>query len=275
MNIIKPNLKWKGAFTLSNVPKLIVLHHAEASKCTIEDINRWHQERGWIGVGYHYFIRKDGSIYKGRPDNAEGAHCKGYNAKSIGICYEGSYMKETMPEIQKQAGIELNKYIIEAFKITEIKPHRSLNNTSCPGTNFPFDEIKSASLSKNKADGNNQNTSDQKIQINTSTKIVKDLQRLLNTLGIKDNSNKMLTEDGIKGPHTYEAIANIKPLKIGSTGDIVKWVQERLNAFGFNSGNVDGIFGVNTLNAVESFQNKKHLKIDGIVDRNTITELLK
>ena len=105
MNIIETNLSWNGQLTLCNIPKMIVDHHAEASSCTIQDIDRWHKERGWAGCGYHYLVRKDGSIYRGRPENAEGAHCLGYNTVSIGICFEGSYMTETMPDVQKQAGI--------------------------------------------------------------------------------------------------------------------------------------------------------------------------
>jgi len=56
----------------------------------IEAIRRWHvDERGWKDVGYHFFIRKDGSIEKGRDVRIAGAHCKGHNHDSVGICLSG------------------------------------------------------------------------------------------------------------------------------------------------------------------------------------------
>ena len=64
-------------------PNKIILHHAEASSCTVYDIHNWHIKNGWTGIGYHYFIRKDGNIYKGRPENAIGAHCINNNSSSI------------------------------------------------------------------------------------------------------------------------------------------------------------------------------------------------
>lgn len=55
-----------------------------------EDIDRWHRARGFCnGIGYHYVIRRDGSIENGRPLEMTGAHCKDHNRHSIGICYEG------------------------------------------------------------------------------------------------------------------------------------------------------------------------------------------
>lgn len=53
------------------------------------DIARWHRQRGFRDIGYHYVIRLDGTLEKGRPIEQAGAHCKGWNAASIGICYIG------------------------------------------------------------------------------------------------------------------------------------------------------------------------------------------
>lgn len=141
MNVIETNLKWNGSFTLDNIPKYIVLHHAESTKCTIQDIHSWHLANGWIGCGYHYFVRKDGSIYRGRPEKAEGAHCPGMNTQSIGICAEGSYTTETMPTVQKQAIIALCQDICSRYSIVEIGPHSKWYSTSCPGANYPLAEI--------------------------------------------------------------------------------------------------------------------------------------
>ena len=99
MNIIETNLKF-GALSMRKSTKRAILHHAEASKCTAEDIHHWHLQNGWSGAGYHFLVRKDGSIYRLRPENAVGSHAKGSNSDSIGICFEGSYMTETMPQAQ-------------------------------------------------------------------------------------------------------------------------------------------------------------------------------
>jgi hypothetical protein len=147
MEIIESNLKFKS-LSYDLVPVMIVLHHAEASNCTIEDIHQWHLENGWSGCGYHYFVRKDGSIYRGRPEGAIGSHCLGANDKAIGICAEGSYMTETMPEVQKKAIIELARDICQRKEIKQVYAHRELKETNCPGTNYPFEEIKQAIFAK-------------------------------------------------------------------------------------------------------------------------------
>lgn len=56
----------------------------------VSEVRRWHQqERGWIDVGYHYFIRRSGMIQRGRPRWAMGAHVAGHNHESLGICMAG------------------------------------------------------------------------------------------------------------------------------------------------------------------------------------------
>lgn len=145
MKINETNLTFKGV-TYGNIPKSIVLHHAEATKCSIKDIHNWHLNNGWSGCGYHFLVRKDGSIWRGRPENAIGAHTKRYNARSIGICAEGSYTTETMPEAQRQALIELGIYIKNKYNINQVYGHRDLNPTTCPGSKYPLAEIKQAIL---------------------------------------------------------------------------------------------------------------------------------
>ena len=61
----------------------------EGKDYTVEDIDRWHRERGFDCIGYHYVIYRDGSVHKGRDVAKIGAHCKGQNANSIGVCYIG------------------------------------------------------------------------------------------------------------------------------------------------------------------------------------------
>lgn len=142
MNIINANLKFNGNEGFHNVNNinLIVLHHAEAKKCSAEDIHRWHKDRGWSGAGYHYLVRKDGTVYSLRPENMIGCHAKGSNTNSLGICFEGSFMTEKMSEVQYKAGEELIAYLRSKHpKISKIKLHKEVGATNCPGTNFPID----------------------------------------------------------------------------------------------------------------------------------------
>lgn len=76
---------------MKTVRKLVV--HCSATRATadigVSDIRLWHRRQGWRDVGYHYVIRRDGTVEKGRPDNEPGAHVKGHNHDSLGICLAG------------------------------------------------------------------------------------------------------------------------------------------------------------------------------------------
>lgn len=70
----------------------IVIHCAATrGDVTREQIDEWHKANGWSGFGYHGLIRTNGDYEVGRPFSRTGAHAKGYNAKSIGICLAGGY----------------------------------------------------------------------------------------------------------------------------------------------------------------------------------------
>ena len=154
MNIIDTNLKFiSSKLGYGNVPNKIILHHAEASKCTVQDVHSWHLNNGWAGIGYHYFIRKDGSVYKGRPDGAIGSHCQGSNTGSLGICFEGNYMKETIPTAQYNAGIDLIKYLRGKYGNLTIYGHKDLLATACPGDKFPLADFKNLKENEEKATG--------------------------------------------------------------------------------------------------------------------------
>ena len=73
---------------------LIVIHCSAVrpdQTSSAKDIDNWHKDRGFNGIGYHYVIRRDGTIELGRPEWQVGAHCIPHNAHSIGVCYEGGY----------------------------------------------------------------------------------------------------------------------------------------------------------------------------------------
>lgn len=66
---------------------------------TVDDIRRWHKQRGYSDVGYHYIVYRNGQLVQGRDVNIIGAHASGHNAHSIGICYIGGMSADnTRPE---------------------------------------------------------------------------------------------------------------------------------------------------------------------------------
>jgi len=76
-------------------PTMVVVHSsATPDNCRMDygvsDIDGWHRARGWQGCGYHRVIKRSGEIQVGRPLNVMGAHTKGYNKNSLGVCYIGT-----------------------------------------------------------------------------------------------------------------------------------------------------------------------------------------
>ena len=141
MKINEVTYKWNGALTTRRSTTRIILHHAAARKCTAQQIHSWHLANGWVGIGYHFFVRKNGSVYRGRPETVVGAHAGNNNYDSIGICFEGSFDREQMNEVQRTAGAELVAYLKDKYGITKVQKHSDVNATGCPGTHFPFKEI--------------------------------------------------------------------------------------------------------------------------------------
>jgi N-acetylmuramoyl-L-alanine amidase len=63
----------------------------------VEEIREMHLDNGWRDIGYHFVIRRDGTVEVGRPVDEVGAHVKGYNRKSIGICLVGGKSTSNTP----------------------------------------------------------------------------------------------------------------------------------------------------------------------------------
>lgn len=141
LRIVETNLQFRNGLTARSRTDYIVLHHADASRCTVYDVHQWHLNNGWAGIGYAYFVDKQGTVFRGRPHNMVGAHCEGYNYCSLGICAEGNYTQEQMPPVQRQAIAVLLAELAKVYPGARIVGHRDLNATSCPGRYYPFEEI--------------------------------------------------------------------------------------------------------------------------------------
>lgn len=149
MKLINSGLTFPNGEKWDNTnPDTLVVHHleAEGSNWTVEFVHNMHiREHGWNGIGYNYYIRTDGVIYTGRPPHMIGAHCQGHNTNTIGICFEGDFMKKTyLPDAQYQAFCELKAYLENQYgKKFTVKGHRELSPSECPGKYFPLDKVKS------------------------------------------------------------------------------------------------------------------------------------
>ena len=113
--------------------KEIIYHHSQTPKnmdIGVAEITSWHQQRGWRTVGYHYIIRRDGSLEFGRKEESIGAHVAGYNSHSIGICMVGD---DEFNEEQFNTLAELTRILKRKYKDAVIYPHNFFNKDKvCP-----------------------------------------------------------------------------------------------------------------------------------------------
>ena len=115
---------------------LIILHH-RAGDGDVESIHQAHKRRGFAGIGYHFYIRKDGTVFKGRPVEFIGAHCNGNNSSSIGICLEGNFTKEKPTDEQLAMLTELVHDLKKEYpQIKRVLNHRDLSKTLCPAVDL-------------------------------------------------------------------------------------------------------------------------------------------
>ena len=109
----------------------IIIHCSattEGKDFSVEDIDRWHRQRGFNGIGYHFVIYRDGSIHAGRSKRQIGAHCKGHNTISLGICYVGGLStdgkpKDTRTAAQKASLRALVEQLQEEFPLATVHGH--------------------------------------------------------------------------------------------------------------------------------------------------------
>ena len=121
---------------------LIILHCSAVrpdQQSSVAQIDTWHRQRGFhLGVGYHYVVRRDGTIEPGRPEWMVGAHCQNHNQHSIGVCYEGGLdirgqPADTRTEAQKASLRRLLEELHKRYPRAVILGHHDLNpHKACP-----------------------------------------------------------------------------------------------------------------------------------------------
>lgn len=127
----------------------IIIHCSatpEGKDFTAADIDRWHKERGFKKIGYHYVIKLDGTIELGRPIDEVGAHCSGHNQGSVGVCYIGGIgtsLGPTLPEgrvgpldtrtpKQKESMRLLIGVLLRMFPKATLHGHNEFAKKACP-----------------------------------------------------------------------------------------------------------------------------------------------
>lgn len=132
---------------MRRIDKIIIHSSATPPSMDIgrDEIYKWHtdlkpQGRGWSDIGYHFVVRRNGIIEIGRPIGNIGAHTRGHNRNSIGVCWVGGYNnivdkypEDNRTDEQKESMLRLNKALFLVLEdLKEVLGHGDLANTKCP-----------------------------------------------------------------------------------------------------------------------------------------------
>lgn len=107
------------------------------------EIDQWHRSRGWLAIGYHFVIRRDGTVETGRPPRVEGAHVRGHNSDSIGICLIGGRGANKKPEdnftFEQKTALKTVLEVLRCFyPEAQIVGHYQLDDgKACPSFDIP------------------------------------------------------------------------------------------------------------------------------------------
>lgn len=139
--IVETNLKF-GPLEKRQDTKLLILHHIGGTDRDVSaaEVHQWHLANGWSGIGYHYVIRKNGSIERGRPRIDVGAHTLGFNETSIGINIVGDFEVAVPKDEQIESAAKLLAALCNLYNLSPndaiVLGHKDLNSTLCPGKNL-------------------------------------------------------------------------------------------------------------------------------------------
>ena len=128
---------------MREINKIIVHCSAtrEGENYEVAEIRKWHLARGFSDIGYHFYIDLYGEIHKGRDIAKIGAHCKGHNRNSIGVCYcggveaDGKTPKDTRYDCQKESLIAVLRTLKAMYPNAVIHSHNDFANKACPSFN--------------------------------------------------------------------------------------------------------------------------------------------
>lgn len=142
LTIEEMNFHFREPLLVRPKTDMIVIHHVGIpdGDTSAAAIHRAHLANGWAGIGYHYVIRKNGVIERGRPLAVVGAHAYGENYHTVGINVTGNFEKEVPTDAQMKSLTELVTALCRIYHIdpgpATIVGHRDVNSTDCPGKNL-------------------------------------------------------------------------------------------------------------------------------------------
>jgi N-acetylmuramoyl-L-alanine amidase len=128
-----------GSLKAEQVARIIVHHSAsDRDTTTPADIYRWHKERGWRDIGYQYIITGDGALHFGRPETMTGAHTKGHNRTSIGVCVTGNFEKSKPTPKQWRMLCLFLERTMQKYRLerANVHYHKEFSATACCGKNL-------------------------------------------------------------------------------------------------------------------------------------------
>ena len=232
-----------GAFTRLNRRRVtgVVFHHSGVERPphgvnAVKAYERHHLSKGWDGIAYNWLVDETGTIFEGRGWDARGGATKGWNAKSISICYTGYGYRQPNGSVLKSFQTLVDEAEARFKKPLWVTTHRRKSQTTCPG-DWLGDWVEG---------------------------------------GMQPTFNPAATDwDGIvRYVQDLKRQVTAKPVRRGARGQTVRVIQGHLNHRGFDAGVVDGIFGRRTKTAVEKFQESQgFLKVNGVVNGDTFGAL--
>ena len=105
----------------------------------VAKVRAWHKARGWSDIGYHYLIKRDGTVQKGRSDKRAGAHTKGYNGTSLGVALVGGISEKGRPQFNYSgAQMKSLETLLQdlcfqyGIEIDQIHGHNEVSSKACP-----------------------------------------------------------------------------------------------------------------------------------------------
>ena len=140
--IRETNLWFSSLSPIIRVSKIVVHHTGNDTDddLSAEEIHRIHQSLEWSGCGYHYIVRKNGDIERGRPEWSIGSHAYGYNWETLGVHLSGNFELVEPTEVQIENAAYLIGWLCEKYDLVPDKlhvvGHRDLMATACPGENL-------------------------------------------------------------------------------------------------------------------------------------------
>lgn len=144
MQITETNLRFNGSLNKRKSTKRAIIHHSASPDVPASTIHGWHLGQKWAGIGYHFVIRENGAVERGRLEYVIGSHSGPQgNGDSIGIVLTGNFEtgKPTAAQMESLVWL-LRDYLFPKYGQLQVMGHKDVMATACPGRNFPWAELR-------------------------------------------------------------------------------------------------------------------------------------